>query len=212
MNILLLGAPGAGKGTQAKLLEKRLGLKHIAPGDILRDEVKNETELGIKAKSYMDGGNLVPDSLIIDMMIKRIDKENGVILDGFPRNIAQAEALTEYFRDSGKTLDHVIKISVSEDEIIRRLSGRRVCPECGATYNIMFNPPQKEGICDVDGTALIHRKDDTEETIHKRFSVFDEQTRPIIDYYQQHGGVEIVHGERDVEDIFNGILQYIEEN
>ncbi len=209
MNILLLGAPGAGKGTQAKLLQKEYGLQHLAPGDILRDAVKKETELGLQAKNFMDKGNLVPDELIIDMMLKKIESTDGVILDGFPRNIKQAQALTEYLKKIDKKLNYVIKIVVKENEIIRRLSSRRVCPLCGHSYNKVFNPPKVEGLCDVDGEKLIHRKDDTEETIKSRLQVFEDHTRPIIDYYKDSGVYFEVDGEKDFMEVFEDLKSIV---
>ncbi|MFA5479465.1 MAG: adenylate kinase [Candidatus Muiribacteriota bacterium] len=212
MNILLLGAPGAGKGTQAKLLEKNLNILHIAPGDILREETKNATELGLQAKEYMENGNLVPDELVINMILKRIDKaENGVILDGFPRNISQAEALDSHFEEIGKKLDFVFRIKVSEEEIINRLSSRRVCPKCGASYNFIFNPPKQEGICDIDGEKLVHRKDDTVNTIKSRLNVYNKSTRPLVNYYKNHGILIDVHGEKDFMEIFEEIIGIIKE-
>ncbi|MGM0607994.1 MAG: adenylate kinase [Candidatus Muiribacteriota bacterium] len=210
MNILLLGGPGAGKGTQSKKLEKTFGLKHFSPGDILRQEVKENTELGARAREFMEAGKLVPDELIINLMLKRIkEQKKGIILDGFPRNLAQAKALTEMLEKEKMKLDWVIKIRVSPDEIIKRLSSRRVCPECGATYNINFNPPQVEGICDRDKNKLVQRKDDKKETIKKRLEIFEEETRPLLEYYQNKGNVIIINGEADVEHIFREISEKI---
>jgi len=209
MNILLLGAPGAGKGTQAKLLQNEYGLEHLAPGDILRDEVKKQTNLGIKARKFMDGGDLVPDELIINMMLEKISSTAGVILDGFPRNLEQAKSLTDYLEREGKRLDYVLKIVVVEDEIIRRLSSRRVCPECGHSYNMIFNPPKVEGVCDVDGEKLIHRKDDTEDTIKSRLDVFEKHTKPIIDYYRDSDIYFEVDGQQDFMDVFEDIKKIL---
>lgn len=209
MIILLLGAPGAGKGTQAKLLEERFSLHHLAPGDILRDEIKKGTPLGRQAKINMDQGHLVPNELIVDIMLNHIRDAENVILDGFPRNIGQAEALDRFLSEHGRQLDYVIRISVSESEIIRRLSGRRVCPKCGSSYNVVFNPPKVDGICDKDGEQLVQRKDDHEETIRNRFEVFNEQTKPLVEYYSDHGNFITIDGERDHMVIFEELAKLI---
>jgi adenylate kinase len=210
MIILLLGSPGAGKGTQAKLLEERFSLVHLAPGDILRDEIKKNTPLGIKAKVNIDKGQLVPDEMIVDIMLDHVRNNPDAILDGFPRNIGQAEALDSFLDKHGRKLDHVFRITVSESETIRRLSGRRVCPKCGSSYNLEFNPPVVEGICDKDGERLVQRKDDQVSTIKNRFEVFDEQTRPLIEYYSDHGNFMTIDGERDHIVIFEELSAIIE--
>ncbi|MCK9223740.1 MAG: adenylate kinase [Candidatus Muirbacterium halophilum] len=209
MIILLIGSPGAGKGTQAKLLEERFNLEHLAPGDILRDEIQKNTPLGIKAKVSMDKGHLVPDNMIVDIMLNYIKNKTNVILDGFPRNICQAKSLDEFLAKQGRSLDHVFRITVSEDETIRRLSGRRVCPKCGSSYNLEFNPPVIEGICDKDGEKLVQREDDHEFTIRNRFEVFNEQTKPLIKYYSDHGKFITIDGERDHMVIFEELSNIV---
>ncbi len=208
MILILLGAPGVGKGTQGALISKEYGIPQISTGDILRSEVRNETELGKKAKVYMDKGELVPDNIIIDMMEKRIKEEdckNGFILDGFPRTVAQAEAFDKMLEKNGLKLDKVLLIDVPEDEIIARLTGRRVCPNCGAVYHIRNNPPKKEGICDKCGTALIQRDDDTEEVVKNRLEVYKKNTLPLIEYYTKAGKLVKVDGTGEIDEIFSRI-------
>ena len=198
MKLILLGAPGAGKGTQAKWISKEYGLPHISTGDILRQNVKEGTELGKEAKKYMDAGKLVPDELIIGMVKDRLaqdDCRNGFILDGFPRTIKQAEEL-EKITD----IDAVLNIYVPFEKLIERITGRRSCPKCGAVYHIKYNPPKKEGICDVCGTPLIQRDDDKEETVKKRLETYEEQTAPLIDYYKKKGKLLTVEGQEEIED------------
>lgn len=198
MKLILLGAPGAGKGTQAKWISKEYGLPHISTGDILRQNVKEGTELGKEAKKYMDAGKLVPDELIIGMVKDRLaqdDCKNGFILDGFPRTIKQAEEL-EKITD----IDAVLNIYVPFEKLIERITGRRSCPKCGAVYHIKYNPPKKEGICDACGTPLIQRDDDKEETVKKRLETYEEQTAPLIDYYEKKGKLITVEGQEEIED------------
>ena len=190
MKIIMLGAPGAGKGTQALRIAEKYKLPHISTGDIFRSNIKNGTELGKKARSYMDQGLLVPDELTCDLVVDRITKDdckNGYILDGFPRTIPQAEALTRALKDLGTKIDFAIDVDVPDENIVRRMSGRRACPGCGATYHIEFAKPAKEDICDVCGEKLIIREDDKPETVQKRLDVYHSQTQPLIDYYREKG-------------------------
>jgi len=192
LNIVLLGGPGAGKGTQAeKLLENR-DMEHLATGDILRDEVDRGTELGQKAKDYMDRGDLVPDELVVNMVKKRLEDEKGYLFDGFPRTIDQARALGEAIE-----LDHVAYIKIDKSEAVRRLSARRVCSECGKIYNTLFKPPGEEGICDECGGELYQRDDDKPEVIRDRFETYLEETAPLIDYYEKRGLLERIDGEQE---------------
>ncbi len=198
MKLILLGAPGAGKGTQAKWISREYGIPHISTGDILRKNVSDGTELGKIAKKYMDEGKLVPDELIIDMMKERLSEEdckNGFILDGFPRTVDQAQALEKIV-----DVDAVLNIYVPFEKLIERIAGRRSCPKCGAVYHIKYNPPKKEGICGACGTALIQRDDDKEETVKKRLKTYEEQTAPLIEYYEQKGRLITVEGQEKVED------------
>ncbi len=198
MKLILLGAPGAGKGTQAKWISREYGIPHISTGDILRKNVSDGTELGKIAKRYMDEGKLVPDELIIDMMKERLDEEDckkGFILDGFPRTVNQAQALEKIV-----DVDAVLNIYVPFEKLIERITGRRSCPKCGAVYHIKYNPPKKEGMCDSCNASLIQRDDDKEETVKKRLKTYEEQTAPLIEYYEQKGKLIIVEGQEKVED------------
>ncbi len=208
MRIIMLGAPGAGKGTQAKMIAEKFGIPHISTGDIFRANIKNQTELGKKAKAYMDQGLLVPDELTCDLVVDRIAKDDcakGYILDGFPRTIPQAEALTRALAKDGGSIDYAIDVDVPDSDIIMRLSGRRACLKCGATYHISFNPPAKEGICDVCGEELVHRDDDKPETIQKRLDVYHSQTQPLIKYYEKAGCMHKVDGTRSLGEVFSSI-------
>ncbi|WP_022670793.1 adenylate kinase [Hippea alviniae] len=208
MILILLGAPGVGKGTQGVLISKEYGIPQISTGDILRKEVKEETELGKKAKQYMDKGELVPDDIIIDMMEKRIkedDCKNGFILDGFPRTTTQAEAFDEMLKKNSLSLDKVLLIDVPEEEIVERLTGRRVCPNCGAVYHIKNNPPKQEGICDKCGSKLIQRDDDTEEVVRNRLEVYKKSTMPLVEYYEKQGKLVKIDGTGRIEEIFERI-------
>lgn len=212
MKIIMLGAPGAGKGTQAEKIAAKYGIPHISTGDIFRANIKNGTELGKKAKSYMDQGLLVPDELTCDLVIDRIGQEdcgNGFILDGFPRTIPQAEALTAALEKQNASMDYAVDIEVADESIIRRMSGRRVCPKCGATYHIVHVPPKKEGICDVCGSEIVLRDDDKPETVKKRLQVYHEQTQPLIDYYREQGILRSVSGSKPTEEVFASIVEIL---
>ena len=212
MKIIMLGAPGAGKGTQAKKIAAKYGIPHISTGDIFRANIKGGTELGMKAKSYMDQGQLVPDDVTIGMLLDRIaeaDCENGYVLDGFPRTIPQAESLTEALNKLGQKMDFAIDVDVPDESIINRMSGRRACLGCGATYHITFNPPVKEGICDTCGQELVLRDDDKPETVKKRLDVYHQQTQPLIDYYKNEGILAEVDGTKDMEEVFQDIVKIL---
>jgi adenylate kinase len=206
LNLVLLGAPGSGKGTQAERIIARHDLPHISTGDILRDAVAGGTELGAVAKRYMDAGELVPDEVIIGIMRARLgepDARHGFLLDGFPRTIEQAEALDAILADAGRELSYVLLLDVPEEELVQRLSGRRMCRGCGANYNVIFNPPRQEGVCDVCGGELYQRSDDNEETVRNRLDVYRRQTEPLIGYYERGGVVRRFHGGgRGPDDVF----------
>lgn len=213
MKIIMLGAPGAGKGTQAKKLAAKYNIPHISTGDIFRANIKEGTELGTKAKGYMDQGLLVPDELVIDLVVDRLtweDAEEGYVLDGFPRSIPQAEALTEALAAKGEKIDYAIDIEIPDQNIIDRMGGRRACVGCGATYHIVNIPPKKEGICDVCGEKLILRDDDKPETVKKRLDVYHEQTQPLIDYYKNEGVLKPVDGTLSMDDCFGAIVKILE--
>ena len=199
MKIIMLGAPGAGKGTQAKKIAEKYSIPHISTGDIFRANIKNNTELGQKAKTYMDKGELVPDELVVDLIMDRFkeaDCVNGYVLDGFPRTIPQAEALDK-------------ALAANNENIINRMSGRRACVGCGATYHIQFNAPKVEGVCDTCGEKLILRDDDKPETVKNRLSVYHEQTQPLIDYYSKKGVLAEVDGTQAMDDVFNAIVNVL---
>ncbi|MFD1414822.1 adenylate kinase [Oceanobacillus jeddahense] len=208
MNLILMGLPGAGKGTQAEKIEEKYNIPHISTGDMFRLAIKEGTDLGKKAKEYMDQGNLVPDEVTIGIVKERLGKDDcaeGFLLDGFPRTIAQAEALQELTADLNRTIDHVIHVDVPEEKLVERLTGRRICPTCGTTYHVIYNPPKEEGICDKDGSQLIQRDDDQPETVKKRLAVNVEQTQPLLDFYQDKGYLVKVDGDRDINDVFSDI-------
>ena len=212
MKIIMLGAPGAGKGTQAKKLSEKYGIPHISTGDIFRANIKNGTELGKKAKTYMDQGLLVPDELVVDLVVDRVgqaDCSNGYVLDGFPRTIPQAESLDAALEKLGSKVDYAINVEVPDENIVRRMSGRRACVACGATYHIVHIPTKVEGICDRCGSELILRDDDKPETVKKRLAVYHEQTQPLIDYYNDKKVLVEVDGTKDMNDVFTDIVKIL---
>lgn len=214
MKIIMLGAPGAGKGTQAKKIAAKYQVPHISTGDIFRANIKNGTELGKKAKTYMDQGLLVPDELVVDLVVDRVNQEdcrNGYVLDGFPRTIPQAEALDKALTSLGQKMDYAIDVEVPDENIVTRMGGRRACVGCGATYHLVYAPAKEEGICDTCGKELILRDDDKPETVQKRLNVYHEQTQPLIDYYTQAGILRKVDGTADIEDVFREITRILGE-
>lgn len=210
MRIVLLGAPGAGKGTQAEVLSEKLKIPHISTGDIFRNNIKNGTELGRKAKEYIDRGMLVPDEItikIVEERLKEADCKNGFILDGFPRTIPQAEALEDVLSRLGISLDLVVNIFVTDEKIIERLSGRRVCQKCGKSYHIKYNPPSVEGECDDCKSKVIQRDDDKKETVVSRIKTYHRQTEPLIDYYRKKGLLLTVEGQEKIEDTTKEVMK-----
>lgn len=209
MKIVMLGAPGAGKGTQAEMLAKKYDIPHVSTGDIFRMNIKNGTELGMEAKKYMDQGLLVPDELTVRILLDRVAKEDctkGYVLDGFPRNIPQANVLDDALSKLGDKIDYAINVDVPDENIIRRMSGRRACLACGATYHIEHVPPKKEGICDKCGQELVLRDDDKPETVKNRLQVYKEQTQPLIDFYGKQGILHNVDGTKDMNEVFDAIV------
>ena len=214
MKIIMLGAPGAGKGTQAKKIAAKYDIPHISTGDIFRANIKNGTELGNKAKTYMDQGLLVPDELVVDLVVDRVqqdDCKNGYVLDGFPRTIPQAEALDKALAEFGDKIDYAIDVNVPDENIVKIMYGRRAFVDSGATYHILYSPTAKEGICDKCGGELILRDDDKPETVLKRLGVYHEQTQPLIDYYTEAGVLREVDGTIDINDVFAAIVQILGE-
>ena len=212
MKIVMLGGPGAGKGTQAKIIAEKYNIPHISTGDIFRANIKDGTELGKKAKTYMDAGALVPDELVVDLIADRLtwdDTKNGFVLDGFPRTIPQAQALTRALADMSTQLDVAIDIEVPDQVIIDRMGGRRACVSCGSTYHIVNIPPQKEGFCDKCGAELILRDDDKPETVKKRLDVYHDQTQPLIDYYNEMGVLKEVDGTTSMDEVFAQIADIL---
>ena len=212
MKIIMLGAPGAGKGTQAKQIAGKYSIPHISTGDIFRANIKNGTDLGKKAKEYMDQGLLVPDELTCDLVMDRIqqdDCKNGFVLDGFPRTIPQAEALDAALTKIGEKMDYAIDVDVPDENIVSRMSGRRACLDCGATYHIVSLPPKAEGKCDHCGSDLVLREDDKPETVQKRLTVYHEQTQPLIDYYKNQGILKSVDGTQPMEAVFTAITDIL---
>jgi adenylate kinase len=212
MKIIMLGAPGAGKGTQAKQIAGKYGIPHISTGDIFRANIKNGTDLGKKAKEYMDQGLLVPDELTCDLVMDRIAQDDcakGFVLDGFPRTIPQAQALDAALTKIGQTMDYAIDVDVPDENIVSRMSGRRACLDCGATYHIVSLPPKTEGKCDHCGSDLVLRDDDKPETVQKRLSVYHEQTQPLIDYYKKQGILKSVDGTQPMEQVFASIVDIL---
>lgn len=212
MKIIMLGAPGAGKGTQAKKLSARYSIPHISTGDIFRANIKNGTELGTKAKNYMDKGLLVPDELVLELIMDRFteaDCKEGYVLDGFPRTIPQAEALDAALNKINEQIDCAVEVDVSDTAIIKRMSGRRACPVCGATYHIKSIPPKRDGLCDNCGSELILRDDDKPETVEKRLAVYHEQTKPLLKYYRDKGILKSVDGLKDADETFQDIVEIL---
>lgn len=208
MNLILLGPPGAGKGTQAAKIIEKYNIPHISTGDIFRENIKNGTELGKKAQEYMNKGQLVPDELVVEIATDRLTKDdckNGFLLDGFPRTVFQAEELDKFLEAKGSAVDHVLDIEVDREELMKRLTGRRVCSKCGASFHVVSIPPKKEGICDVCGAELIQRKDDNEETAANRIEVYNKETRPLVDYYEKAGNISHIDGAAGLENVFNTI-------
>ena len=209
----MLGAPGAGKGTQAKMIAEKYSIPHISTGDIFRANIKNGTELGKKAKSYMDKGQLVPDELTLDLIMDRFkqdDCKNGYVLDGFPRTIPQAEALDTALKAKGEKVDFAIDVDVPDENIVKRMGGRRACVGCGATYHVVYSPTKVEGVCDKCGEELIVRDDDAPETVKKRLDVYHEQTAPLIDYYKKQGILKVIDGSKGLDTCFEEICGILE--
>ena len=209
MKIVMLGAPGAGKGTQAKMIAEKYTIPHISTGDIFRANIKEGTPLGLEAKSYMDQGKLVPDELTVKILLDRVAKDdckNGYVLDGFPRTIPQANVLKEALEKQNDKIDYAINVDVPDENIVRRMSGRRACVTCGATYHVEHVPPKTEGICDKCGSNLILRDDDKPETVLNRLKIYHEQTQPLIDFYNNEGILKEVDGTIDVKDVFANIV------
>ncbi|MFU0827054.1 MAG: adenylate kinase [Lachnoclostridium sp.] len=214
MRIIMLGAPGAGKGTQAKRIADKYKIPHISTGDIFRANIKNGTELGQKAKAYMDQGLLVPDDLVVDLVVDRIKQDdcvNGYVFDGFPRTIPQAEALDAALKELNEKIDYVVNVEVPDSNIVERMSGRRACLKCGATYHLQYIPTKVEGICDDCGSELVLRDDDKPETVRKRLRVYHEQTQPLIDYYKKQGILVEVDGTKDIAEVFEAIECILEQ-
>ncbi len=208
MKIIMLGAPGAGKGTQAKMIAEKYGIPHVSTGDIFRANIKNGTELGMEAKKYMDQGLLVPDELTVKILLDRVaqpDCEKGYVLDGFPRNIPQANVLDKALTELGDSIDYAVNVDVPDENIVKRMSGRRACLSCGATYHIVNVPPKAEGICDACGKELVLRDDDKPETVQNRLKVYHDQTQPLIDFYTEKGVLKTVDGTMDMKDVFEAI-------
>ncbi|MBO3407228.1 adenylate kinase [Clostridium perfringens] len=212
MKIVLLGPPGAGKGTQAKSISNRYSIPHISTGDIFRKNISENTPLGIEAKSYMDNGQLVPDEVTINMVKDRLqqdDCKNGYLLDGFPRTVHQAEALDNFLTEREESIDTALLIEVPKEFILERMTGRRVCPSCGASYHIKFNPPTNDGKCDLCGSDVIKRKDDTEETVKERLDVYENQTQPLIDFYKNKKQLSVVDGTQAINEVFESICKIL---
>jgi adenylate kinase len=208
-----MGLPGAGKGTQAEKISEKYNIPHISTGDMFRSAIKEGTELGMKAKSFMDQGALVPDEVTIGIVKERLSKDDcakGFLLDGFPRTIAQAEALQTLLSEMKQEIDHVLHVKVPEEKLVERLSGRRICPTCGRAYHVMYNPPKNEGICDKDGSALIQRDDDKPETVKNRLAINIEQSQPLLDFYEDKGYLVTLDGDQDIDKVFQDIQSIIE--
>ncbi|MCJ0925523.1 adenylate kinase [Mammaliicoccus sciuri] len=213
MNIILMGLPGAGKGTQASEIVKKYPIPHISTGDMFRKAIKEETDLGKEAKSYMDRGELVPDEVTIGIVRERLaeeDAKKGFLLDGFPRTVEQADALNEILSDLDRKVDAVINIEVAEEELMNRLTGRRICEVCGTTYHLVFNPPKVEGVCDLDGGKLYQREDDNPETVANRLSVNVKQTKPLLDFYENQNVLKNIDGSRQIDNVTEDVIQILE--
>lgn len=214
MNIILMGLPGAGKGTQASEIVKEYPIPHISTGDMFRKAIREETELGKKAKSFMDRGELVPDEVTVGIVKERLsedDAKKGFLLDGFPRTIDQAEALNDIMSDLNREIEAVINIEVPEEELMNRLTGRRICEKCGTTYHLVFNPPKVEGVCDLDGGKLYQREDDNPETVSNRLKVNIKQSKPILEYYDQKGVLKNIDGAKDIDDVTSDVIQILDD-
>jgi adenylate kinase len=212
LKIILLGPPGAGKGTQAKLISQKYSIPHISTGDIFRKNISEQTPLGIKAKSYMDKGQLVPDELTIDIVNDRLandDCKKGFLLDGFPRTVKQAEALDKFLDSKDSKIDNALLIEVPREFILERMTGRRVCKDCGASYHIKFNPPKIEGKCDLCCGKIIQRKDDTEETVKERLDVYSKQTAPLIQYYKNKDSLCVIDGTSEINEVFQKVCNIL---
>ena len=213
MNIILMGLPGAGKGTQASEIVKKFPIPHISTGDMFRKAIKDETDLGKEAKSYMDRGELVPDEVTVGIVKERIsedDAKKGFLLDGFPRTIDQAESLSQIMSELDREIDAVINIEVPEEELMNRLTGRRICEKCGTTYHLVFNPPKVDGICDIDGGKLYQREDDNPETVSNRLSVNVKQSKPILEYYDEKGVLKNIDGAKDIDEVTNDVIDILD--
>ncbi|MGK8424760.1 adenylate kinase [Staphylococcus epidermidis] len=213
MNIILMGLPGAGKGTQASEIVKKFPIPHISTGDMFRKAIKDETDLGKEAKSYMDRGELVPDEVTVGIVKERIsedDAKKGFLLDGFPRTIDQAESLNQIMSELDRVIDAVINIEVPEEELMNRLTGRRICEKCGTTYHLVFNPPKVDGICDIDGGKLYQREDDNPETVSNRLSVNVKQSKPILEYYNNKGVLKNIDGSKDIDEVTNDVIDILD--
>ncbi|NHA43764.1 adenylate kinase [Staphylococcus schleiferi] len=213
MNIILMGLPGAGKGTQATEITKKYPIPHISTGDMFRKAIKDETELGKEAKSFMDRGELVPDEVTVGIVKERIsedDAKKGFLLDGFPRTIEQAEALNSILEELGRTIDAVVNIEVPEEELMNRLTGRRICEICGTTYHLVFNPPKVEGVCGLDGGKLYQREDDNPETVANRLKVNVKQSKPILDFYSKQGVLKNIDGSRNIDEVTADVINILE--
>lgn len=213
MNIILMGLPGAGKGTQASEIVKKFPIPHISTGDMFRKAIKDETDLGKEAKSYMDRGELVPDEVTVGIVKERIsedDAKKGFLLDGFPRTIDQAESLSQTMSELDREIDAVINIEVPEEELMNRLTGRRICEKCGTTYHLVFNPPKVDGICDIDGGKLYQREDDNPETVSNRLSVNVKQSKPILEYYNNKGVLKNIDGSKDIDEVTNDVIDILD--
>lgn len=214
LNLILMGLPGAGKGTQAEKIKEKYNIPHISTGDMFRLAIKEGTDLGKQAKEFMDQGNLVPDEVTIGIVQERLSKadcQNGFLLDGFPRTVAQAEALEKLLMDMNTSIDYTLHVDVPVEKLMERLTGRRICPVCGTSYHVIYNPPKKEGICDKDGAKLIQREDDTAETVQNRLEVNIKQSQPLLDFYANKGYLVTLNGDQDINQVFKDIESKLEE-